>query len=147
MDHVSAPAYDLLAAPGHLIRRAQQQHQARWAELVGSELTSVQFAVLAKLAADPGTDQNTLAGALSIDTSTLAEVCLRLASRELIARERSERDARRYRLYLTAGGEEALERHIPAVDAVGEALLASLSERERATLMRLLRRVIGDERG
>ncbi len=143
MDHLNAPAFDLLGAPGHLIRRAQQQHQARWTELVGADLTSVQFAVLAKLAADPGTDQNTLAGALSIDTSTLAEVCLRLASRGLVDRARSERDARRYRLYLTASGRAMLERHIPAVDAVGEALLAPLTERERATLMRLLRRVIG----
>jgi DNA-binding MarR family transcriptional regulator len=142
MGHVNPPAFDLLAAPGHLIRRAQQQHQARWAELVGSELTSVQFAVLAKLAAEPGTDQNTLAAALSIDTSTLAEVCLRLASRGLIDRERSEIDARRYRLYLTAAGRTALEQHIPSVDAVGEALLAPLTERERDTLMRLLRRVI-----
>lgn len=143
MDHVSAPAFDLLAAPGHLIRRAQQRHQARWAELVGTELTSVQFAVLAKLATDPGTDQNTLAAALSIDTSTLAEVCLRLASRELIERERSAIDARRYRLSLTRGGQAVLERHVPAVDAVGEALLAPLTERERHMLMRLLRRVIG----
>ncbi|HEY1569214.1 MAG TPA: MarR family winged helix-turn-helix transcriptional regulator [Solirubrobacteraceae bacterium] len=143
MDQLSAPSFDLLAAPGHLIRRAQQQHQARWAELVGSELTSVQFAVLAKLATDPDTDQNTLAGTLSIDTSTVAEVCLRLAGRDLIARRRSEADARRYRLHLTARGRAALERHTPAVDAVGEALLAPLSERERATLMRLLRRVIG----
>ncbi len=143
MDDMSAPAYDLLGAPGHLIRRAQQQHQARWAELVGAELTSVQFAVLAKLATEPGTDQNTLAGALSIDTSTLAEVCLRLASRGLIERERSDLDARRYRLYLTVDGGAALGHHIPAVDAVGEALLAPLSERERQTLMRLLRRVIG----
>jgi hypothetical protein len=65
MDHLSATVFDLLEAPGHLIRRAQQQHQARWAELVGSEITSVQFAVLAKLATDPGTDQNSLAGALT----------------------------------------------------------------------------------
>ena len=98
---------------------------------MGADLTSVQFAVLAKLAAAPGTDQNTLAGALSIDTSTLAEVCLRLASRGLIDRERSELDARRYRLYLTASGRAVLERHIPAVDAVGDALLAPLTERER----------------
>jgi DNA-binding MarR family transcriptional regulator len=143
MDQLSAPTFDLLAAPGHLIRRAQQQHQARWAELVGSALTSVQFAVLAKLASEPGIDQNTLAGALSIDTSTLAEVCVRLAARDLIARERSVLDARRYRLSLTAAGRAVLEGHIPAVDAVGEALLEVLSDRERATLKRLLRRVIG----
>ena len=143
MDQLSAGTFDLLAAPGHLIRRAQQQHQARWGELVGSDLTSVQFAVLAALAAEPGTDQNTLAGALSIDTSTLAEVCLRLACRGLIDRERSEADARRYRLRLSPGGRSVLERHLPAVDAVGEALLAPLTERERETLLGLLRRVIG----
>ena len=143
MDQLSAPAFDLLGAPGHLIRRAQQRHQARWAELVGSDITSVQFAVLAKLAAEPGCDQNTLAGALSIDTSTLAEVCLRLASRGLVDRKRTALDARRYRLCLTDHGRAVLERHIPAVDAVGEALLAALTERERATLMRLLRRMIG----
>jgi MarR family transcriptional regulator, temperature-dependent positive regulator of motility len=141
MDQLSA--FDLLAAPGHLIRRAQQEHQARWAELVGTGLTSVQFAVLAALATAPGTDQNTLAGALSIDTSTLAEVCLRLASRGLIERERSEIDARRYRLYLTPDGRTEFERHVPAVDAVGRALLAPLSARERQTLLGLLRRVIG----
>ena len=143
MDQLSADAFDLLAAPGHLIRRAQQQHQARWTELVGSGLTSVQFAVLAALGAQPGTDQNTLSTALSIDTSTLAEVCLRLASRGLIDRERSEIDARRYRLSLTSAGRTVLEHHIPAVDAVGETLLAPLTERERDTLLRLLRRVIG----
>ena len=79
MDHVSAPALDLLAAPGHLIRRAQQQHQARWAELVGPEHHLGPVRGAGQLAANPGTDQNSLAAGLSIDTSTLAEVCLRLA--------------------------------------------------------------------
>jgi DNA-binding MarR family transcriptional regulator len=143
MDQLSAPRFDLLTAPGHLIRRAQQQHQAHWIELVGTELTSVQFAVLAKLAAQSGSDQNSLAGILSIDTSTLAEVCVRLASRGLIERKRSPDDARRYRLSLTPAGRSAFEWHTPAVDAVGEALLAPLSARERDTLMGLLRRVIG----
>jgi MarR family transcriptional regulator, temperature-dependent positive regulator of motility len=142
MDHVSAPAFDLLSAPGHLIRRAQQRHQAWWARFVGPEITSVQFAVLAKLAAAPGCDQNGLAGALSIDTSTLAEVCLRLASRGLIERRRAAHDARRYHLFLTDLGRAVLEHHIPAVDAVGEALLEPLSQDERETLMSLLRRVI-----
>jgi DNA-binding MarR family transcriptional regulator len=139
---MSAPAFELLEAPGHLIRRAQQQHQARWAQLVGSEITSVQFAVLAKLATDPGTDQNSLAGALSIDTSTLADVCLRLASRGLVDRRRSAVDARRYHVHLTQAGQALLERYVPAVDAVGAALLAALNEGERRTLVRLLRRVI-----
>jgi DNA-binding MarR family transcriptional regulator len=134
---------DLTAAPGHLIRRAQRQHQNRWAELVGSGLTSVQFAVLALLSQRPGIDQRTLAASLSIDTSTLADVCLRLADRRLLQRERCTEDGRRYVLRVTAEGQEVLRRTVPAVDAVGDALLAPLNAAERKTLMCLLRRVIG----
>ena len=144
MDQLTRSAdIDLAAAPGHLIRRAQQQHQSRWAELVGSGLTSVQFAVLALLTQRPGIDQRTLAASLSIDTSTLADVCLRLADRRLLQRERSADDGRRYVLRVTAAGREVLHRTIPTVDAVGDALLAPLNDAERATLIGLLRRVIG----
>ena len=144
MAQLTRPAnIDLTAAPGHLIRRAQQQHQNRWSELVGGGLTSVQFAVLALLTQRPGIDQRTLAASLSIDTSTLADVCLRLAGRRLLQRARSDDDGRRYVLRVTPAGEEVLHRTIPTVDAVGDALLAPLNAAERATLMRLLRRVIG----
>jgi DNA-binding MarR family transcriptional regulator len=144
MDQLTRSAdIDLTAAPGHLIRRAQQQHQTRWGELVGSGLTSVQFAVLALLTQRPGIDQRTLADALSIDTSTLADVCLRLADRGLLQRERSTDDGRRYVLRVTEEGEQVLHRTAPAVDAVSDALLAPLDAAERQTLMRLLRRVIG----
>lgn len=144
MEQLTRPAdIDLTAAPGHLIRRAQQQHQNRWSELVGGGLTSVQFAVLALLTQRPGIDQRTLAASLSIDTSTLADVCLRLAGRRLLQRERSDDDGRRYVLRVTPAGEEVLHRTIPTADAVGDALLAPLNAAERATLMRLLRRVIG----
>jgi DNA-binding MarR family transcriptional regulator len=144
MDQLTPSAdIDLTAAPGHLIRRAQQQHQNRWSELVGSGLTSVQFAVLTLLTQRPGIDQRTLAASLSIDTSTLADVCLRLADRRLLQRERSPQDGRRYVLRVTAAGEEVLHRTIPAVDEVGDALLAPLNAAERDTLKRLLRRVIG----
>jgi DNA-binding MarR family transcriptional regulator len=134
--------YDLLAAPGHLIRRAQQQHQNRWFELVGTGITSVQFAVLALLAQHPGLDQRTLAQSLSIDTSTLADVCLRLSDRGLLERERSTADGRRYRLRVTPCGVRLLHDTIPKVDAVGDALLAPLEPAERETLMKVLRRLI-----
>ena len=71
-----------------------------------------------------GIDQRTLADALSIDTSTLADVCLRLADRSLLARERSTDDGRRYVLRVTADGEQALHRTARVFDAVGDARLA-----------------------
>ncbi|MCW3006475.1 MAG: DNA-binding protein [Solirubrobacterales bacterium] len=135
-------AFDLHGAPGHLIRRAQQRHQALWLERVGDRLTSVQFAALALLEREPDLDQRTLGERVSIDTSTLAEVCRRLADRGLLERARDPRDARRYVLRVTDAGAAVLREAIPAVDVVGEQLLAGLDAAERETLIALLRRVL-----
>jgi DNA-binding MarR family transcriptional regulator len=138
-----APAdYDLASAPGHLIRRAQQLHQTLWAEQVGTDLTSVQFAVLALLARQPEIDQRTLGASLSIDTSTLADVCRRLADKGLLQRTRDVNDARRYVLRVTPAATALLRRTIPSVDAVGDALLTPLNLDERVTLIALLQRVL-----
>jgi DNA-binding MarR family transcriptional regulator len=137
--------HDLSRAPGHLIRRAQQLHQTLWAQRVGSELTSVQFAVLALLAQQPKIDQRTLGASLSIDTSTLADVCRRLADKGLLERRRDVNDARRYVLRVTPAATALLKRTIPSVDAVGDALLTPLTPDEREVLIVLLQRVlVGD---
>lgn len=133
---------DLDRAPGHLIRRAQQRHQMLWTQIVGSELTSVQFAVLALLRKQPELDQRTLAERLSLDTSTLADVCRRLEQRELLSRERDLEDARRYVLRLTPAGLALVDRVTPAVGRVGDALLEDFSAGERRTLIALLGRLI-----
>lgn len=135
-------AFDLAEAPGHLIRRAQQLHALLWSERVAGGLTSVQFAVLALLAQQPGVDQRTLGRLLSIDASTLAGVCRRLEGRGLLQRERDPDDVRRYVLHVSPAGVELLAETIPAVHDVGAALLAPLSDDERGTLMRLLSRVV-----
>jgi MarR family transcriptional regulator, temperature-dependent positive regulator of motility len=135
-------AIDLLTAPGHLIRRAQQRHQTLWSEMVGDRLTPVQFAVLTEVAAQPERDQRTLAVEISIDTSTLADVCTRLQERGLLERVRPPNDARRYVLRLTMDGRRVLDDTIPAVEAVGARLLAPLAPKERAALVALLRRLL-----
>jgi DNA-binding MarR family transcriptional regulator len=139
--------FDLVSAPGHLIRRAQQVHTTIWAEVVGSQLTSVQFAILVALDAEPGLDQRTLGERISLDPSTLAEIISRLAARGLIGRERDPGDARRYVLEPTPQGKRLLRETAPAVDEVGRRLLEGLSDRESATLLRLLRRVVGIDAG
>jgi DNA-binding MarR family transcriptional regulator len=139
---MAPPGHDLTRAPGHLIRRAQQMHQTLWAQRVGSDLTSVQFAVLALLARQPEIDQRTLGVSLSIDTSTLADVCRRLADKGLLERRRDVNDARRYVLRVTPSATTLLKRTIPVVDAVGDALLVNLSPDERDTLIDLLQRVL-----
>lgn len=129
-------------APGHLIRRAQQRHQALWTRIVGSDLTSVQFAVLALLLREPELDQRTLAARVALDTSTLADVCRRLEQRGLLTRSRDASDARRYVLRVTAKGSARLRAVTPDVVRVGDALLEGFSEEERRTLLALLTRLI-----
>jgi DNA-binding MarR family transcriptional regulator len=136
------PFVDFLSAPGHLIRRAQQNHQKLWSELVDEPLTSVQFAVLALLLQKPGIDQRTLGEELSIDSSTLATLCRLLEERGLISRTRDDQDSRRYALRATRAGEELIERTAPVVETVGEQLLAPLDADESAQLMALLRRIV-----
>jgi DNA-binding MarR family transcriptional regulator len=134
--------FDLAAAPGHLIRRAQQLHTTLWGELVGSELTSVQFAILVALEAEPGMDQRTLGKRISLDTSSLAEVCGRLVERRLVARERDPVDGRRNLLSLTTSGRRALHEATPRVHEVGMRLLEPFSPGEQEELMRLLTRLV-----
>lgn len=131
-------------SPGHLIRRAQQQHLALWSAHVGGELTSMQFAVLLLLRYEPGLDQRTVSARLSIDSSTLADVCRRLEQRGLLGRSRDAVDGRRYVLTVRAPGRELLDAALPAAEEVGERLFGDLDETERQTLMTLLKRVVGD---
>lgn len=133
---------DLQLAPGHLIRRAQQRHQALWAPIVGGELTSVQFAVLTLVRQEPDLDQRTLARRVSLDTSTLADVCKRLEHRGLLARQRDAEDGRRYVLRATAEGSKLVRQLTPAVVRVGDALLEGFSADERETLLVLLKRLV-----
>lgn len=104
----------------------------------------MQFAVLLLLRSEPGLDQRTVSARLSIDSSTLADVCRRLEQRGLLARSRDTVDGRRYVLTITASGGKLLDAALPAAEQVGERLFGDLDATERRTLMALLERVVGD---
>ncbi|MGC7101300.1 MarR family winged helix-turn-helix transcriptional regulator [Amycolatopsis lurida] len=103
-----APPSDLLAAPGYGARRLYQAYLAAWNRHVDPVLTGPQFAVLSAVRAYPGSDQSSLAGAVALDTSTMADVCRRLERRGLIRRVESPQDARRKLLSLTDEGKSVL---------------------------------------
>jgi DNA-binding MarR family transcriptional regulator len=143
-DEPDAAEQHLRHSPGHLIRRAQQRHLALWSAHVGGELTSMQFAVLLLLRSEPGLDQRTVSARLSIDSSTLADVCRRLEQRGLMGRSRDAVDGRRYVLTVTPAGRTVLDAALPAAEEVGSRLFGDLDQTERRTLMALLVRVLGD---
>ncbi len=133
---------DLWRAPGHLMRRAQQAHTAIWAEEVGGDLTSVQFAVLNTLREEPGLDQRTLGERIGADRSTTADVADRLERRGLISQERDPNDGRRRLLELTDRGARLHADLVPLVEQVEVRLLDGLDDQETEDLLLLLKRVV-----
>ncbi|UQS25202.1 MarR family winged helix-turn-helix transcriptional regulator [Amycolatopsis thermalba] len=120
-----APPPDLLAAPGYGARRMYQAYLAAWNRHVDPVLTGPQFAVLSAVRAYPGSDQSSLAGAVALDTSTMADLCRRLEQRGLIQRVESPRDARRKLLSLTEEGSAVLTEVNRRARRLDKALLGS----------------------
>ncbi|WP_431918117.1 MarR family winged helix-turn-helix transcriptional regulator [Nonomuraea jabiensis] len=129
---------DLHEQPGHLTRRLQQAHKLLWAELVGDDLTSPQFAVLNLLEQHPNIDQRRLSELVGMDRSTTAEIVQRLLARRLLTRMKDVRDGRRNVLQLDPRGAELLRRTLPAAAEVSRELVAVLSDGDRREFLRIL---------
>ncbi|PVZ14990.1 MarR family transcriptional regulator [Actinomycetospora cinnamomea] len=118
-----APPPDLVAAPGYGARRLYQAYLAAWSRHVDAVLTGPQFAVLSAIRAYPDADQTALAGAVALDTSTMADVCRRMERRGLITRHAAPHDARAKVLELTEEGAAALAEVFRRARRLDEALL------------------------
>lgn len=140
---VLADRLPLWRRPGYLIRRLHQIHYALFfEECAAFGITPVQYGLLTILSTGPDSDQVTLANALGIDRTNVADVLRRLEHGGLITRRRSAEDRRMVLARLTPTGEELVERMHPFMAKAQERLLSVLSREEReaflATLMRLL---------
>ena len=89
----------------------------------------------------PGISQQELAKRLRMHASRLVGVLDDLEERKLVERRPSEVDRRLYALHLTKGGEAALETIGQVAREHHRALLASLNEEERASLVGMLARI------
>lgn len=130
---------DLYTMPGHLIRRAQQISTALFTEeCAGFDLTSVQFAALTAIKANPDVDATRLSALIAFDRSTIGDVLERLEAKGWILRSASQGDRRVKLLRITPRGSKLLRDVLPAVQRVQERLLAPLAPGDRATMIRLL---------
>ncbi|MBN9735553.1 MULTISPECIES: MarR family winged helix-turn-helix transcriptional regulator [unclassified Pseudonocardia] len=134
----AAPPASLVAAPGYGARRMYQAYLAAWNRHVDAVLTGPQFAVLSAIRAYPDSDQSSLAGAVALDTSTMADVCRRMERRGLILRTESPRDARRKLLSLTDDGAAALGEATRRTRRLDQELLAAVPEDRRGEIAGLL---------
>lgn len=143
---------DVHAMPGHLIRRMHQASQAIFdGEMTknGLDLTSVQYAALAAIAAQPGLDQATLASIIAFDRVTTGGVIDRLEAKGLVRREIAKGDRRSRRLYLEPTGVKILAKARPVVEEVQARMMTGLDQKEQTVFLNLLQKAldaVGDVR-
>src|SRR3974377_1041885 len=133
---------DVYDQPGHLIRRAQQIAVSMFYTTMGSDVTPVQYAVLRILQDHPGIDQVTLARFCALDTSTAADLAVRLEERGLVKRMMLMRSKRFRLLQLTPEGIALVNRLIPSGHVLNRRLLDALNKEERKTFLRLLKKFV-----
>lgn len=139
-DSDDALSIELYDQPGHLIRRAQQISVSVFHEQLGYDVTPIQYAVLRTLQDHPGVDQVTLAEYVALDTSTTAELAVRLEAKGWIHREVLPR--RQRALSLTEAGREVLARLVPGMRTMQRQLLGRLDAAEQKEFLRLLRKFV-----
>ncbi|WP_432838487.1 MarR family transcriptional regulator [Dactylosporangium sp. CA-092794] len=138
----AALALPLPAAPGHLIRRAEQLHRAHWNARVGTVLTPAQYRLLDCLSRHPEMDQSTAGEACSLDRATTVEIVARLARRDLIVVERDPADRRRRLPGPTDRARELLASVTPAAERLEQDLLRPLGLAAAGAFVAALRRLV-----
>jgi DNA-binding MarR family transcriptional regulator len=136
---VSNDVYD---QPGHLIRRAQQIAVSMFYSTVGYELTPVQYGVLRILQDYPGIDQVTLARLCALDTSTAANLAVRLEQSGFVKRTVPTRSKRFRLLRITPQGAALLKRLLPSGRLLSRRLLQALDKKEQKSFVRLLKKFV-----
>jgi len=129
---------------GFHLRLAQEASFRAFAERVGDRrLRPSRFAMMALISANPGITQTALSRASGRDKSTLTTALDDLVGRGLVRRERAAGDRRSYALVLTTRGRRALGRLLAHARRHDEQLDRLVGSKGKATLLRLLRRIVG----
>jgi len=143
----SAPEADGVQAldrsPSHLLHRALQVSLDIYADVFGdSDLTQRQYAVLAAVEAQEGLTQTDLVRATGIDRSTLADMAARMIAKGLLARERSQADARANAVHLTPEGRAVLAKAQPLMAQADARLMRLIGASKRDTFLAQLRQMV-----
>lgn len=132
--------YSLDEQIGYVLRRVTQRHLAIFSEAI-PEVTTTQFAVLARLAETGPLSQNHLGRSTAMDAATIKGVVDRLAKLGLVGTAADPEDRRRLTVTLTAEGAELFEARKATALAISRDTLAPLDPAERSVLMALLTRL------
>ena len=125
---------------GYILRRVTQRHLSIFAALI-PEVTTTQFAVLARLAEVGPLSQNHLGRATAMDAATIKGVVDRLARLGYVATTADPDDRRRLTVTLTAAGTALFADRTTTALQVSDQTLAPLTGTERQGLLDLLSRL------
>ena len=125
---------------GYVLRRVTQRHLALFSDAI-PEVTTTQFAVLARLADVGPLSQNHLGRATAMDAATIKGVVDRLAKIGYVATSADPEDRRRLTVTLTETGKALFYKRIATALGVSAATLAPLSDAEQLMLVGLLSRL------
>ena len=128
--------------PGHLIRRAQQIAVSMFHSTMGHGVTPIQYCVLRVLQSHPGIDQVTLAKFCALDTSTAADLAVRLEERGLVRRMMPMKSRRFRLLHLTPQGTNLLKKLVPSSLLLARRLLKALKKDEQRVFLHLLKKFV-----
>lgn len=132
-----AKAYRLDDQIGYVLRRVTQRHLAIFAAAI-PEVTTTQFAVLARLAEIGPQSQNHLGRATAMDAATIKGVVDRLAKLGYVTTSADPADRRRLTVSLTPEGERLFSDRAPTALAVSAETMSPLSDDEARLLKALL---------
>jgi DNA-binding MarR family transcriptional regulator len=104
-------------------------------------LRKVEFTILALIQGNPDVTARQLARALAVTPPNIAIWLDKLESRGLVARQRSDSDARVQHIRITRTGSALVDRSVQQLVEGEQATLASLSAAERAMLVELLHKL------
>lgn len=128
--------------PGFLMRRLHQIHVSLFSERCGAfGVTPLQYSLLSLLADRNEADQTTLANAVALDRTTTTGALKRLAARGFVERSPALNDRRAQNCRPTPAGRALLCRMEDAARQAHDATLEPLSPEERATLIRLMKKI------
>lgn len=124
---------------GFLLRLLEAKYDGLYQSLTRqSDITPRQFGVLMALFQMGPLTQSALADRISCDRNTLSEMLKRMTERRLVSKKVNPGDRRSIQVQITASGEEALLKVVPATAQLQSAMLAPLREEDRAHFLKCL---------
>src|SRR3978361_2437751 len=112
------PSYILDEQIGFILRQVWQRHATIFAKEIGINLTSAQWAALAKLTETGPCSQNLLGRLTAMDVATIKGVIDRLTARGLTETSPDPDDGRRLLVSLTSAGQQLAETAAPKAAAM-----------------------------